>query len=79
MCVWIDGNVKQADQYCESQPSGWCWQHSASRDVLHLLLCTVNTTAAVLRRGCNTAQCQRLCALFNDAVSLLRYLGVGDE
>ena len=47
LCIWIDGNVKQADRFCDAQPIGWCWQHSESRDVLHLLLCTVNTKAAV--------------------------------
>ena len=71
--------MKQADRFCESQPSGRCWQHSESRDVLHLLLCTVNTTAVLAGCGCSSAQCQRLRALFNNAVSLLRHFGVGDE
>ena len=47
--------------------------------MLHLLLCTVNTTAAVTGCGCSSAQCQWLHALFNDAVSLLRYFVFGGE
>ena len=66
--------MKQAVRFRESRSSGWYWQHSESPDVLHLLLCTVNTTAVLAGCDLSSAQCQRLRALFNDAVIFAKVL-----
>ena len=75
--MYLDGRQREASRSVLRVTIQW--QHSESCDVLHLLLCTVNTMWSLARCGCSSAQCQRLCALLNVGVSLLRWFGVGEK